>query len=58
MGVGNEDYAGFVSKAIEEVINNHLQLQRKQFYDLGWKDAKSKKNPKRDWFPRGWKWLA
>jgi len=55
--VGGDDHAGFVAGKMQEAIGDHLMKQREIWYLKGWHDAKSKKVPKRTWFPKVWEWL-
>jgi hypothetical protein len=48
---GNEAYAGFLTKHIQDVIGNAVANARREAYEQGWKDAKAKR-VKNDWFSR------
>jgi hypothetical protein len=51
----NEDFANLLTENIRSHMQNELQRIRREAYDHGWKDAKSKKGSKETWFSSIWK---
>lgn len=45
-------YAGLVVDALRKELANRIEVTRRAEYERGWKDAKSRKVPKCDWFRR------
>lgn len=48
-----DDFAELLTKHLKDHLYNEIQRIRREEYNLGWKDAKSKKVAKRTWF-KGW----
>ena len=47
---GNEWFAGLLTAAMSNALWDKTQYIRRKAYENGWKDAKSHRNPKADWF--------
>lgn len=47
---GNKWYAGLLAKQWRQEACVEMQRIRREAYEAGWRDAKSKKRPKKDWF--------
>lgn len=47
---GQEWYAELLAKRCRDVLGDTLKAIREEEYNAGWRDAKSKKKPKRNWF--------
>lgn len=43
-------YAGFLVSAMQQQMMSEMERMRREAYEKGWKDAKSKKHPKESWF--------
>jgi hypothetical protein len=50
MDMGNEYYARFVVSALQTQMAETMEAARREAYEQGWKDAKSKRTSKSNWF--------
>lgn len=50
----DEPYAIMLSERMQKDLSNKLESIRREAYNEGWKDAKSKKVAKRTWFKSWW----
>lgn len=47
---GHETAAALVAEKLRAELGNQIQLCRRAEYESGWKDAKSKRRSKQNWF--------
>ena len=50
----SDAYAILLAQRMSDDMQNKLESIRREYYNLGWKEAKSKKSPKRTWFSGWW----
>jgi hypothetical protein len=54
LNCSNDLHAELLRRAFDAKLEKELQRIRRNAYNQGWKDAKSKKVPKATWFSKWW----
>lgn len=49
-GANNQLYSQLLSELLQKRLSDRIESIRKEEYERGWREAKSKKKPKSQWF--------
>lgn len=50
LDVGNKEFAALLDTHFTGLLRELMEGERERYYEAGWRDAKSRKTKKRDWF--------